>query len=101
MTTIELSANGQPSHDGRAQRDQLIVGMLQPGEEIWLVDEQYDSALLFWRFDLLRRGPHGTWMRQRYQYDAVASIVHFRGERPVPTNELTKLRRSGTRMVGG
>lgn len=101
MSTAEPSAQDAPSEADRAARDETIAAMLKPGEQAWVLDEQYDPVQSTWRIDLLRQGPQGNWLRRRYRYDTINGNVYFAGERPVPTSELVQLRRNGKRLLGG
>ncbi|MCU0492658.1 MAG: hypothetical protein MUD01_13785 [Chloroflexaceae bacterium] len=81
-----------------AVRDSAFASMFRSGEKVWLVHEARLPADEGWLLEFVRLGPQGRWMRQRYRYDAVAGVVHFRGETPVADEELPALRRNGRRV---
>ncbi len=90
--------NAETEATERAARDRTVATMFRPDETIWLVREELDPEGPVWRLDFLRRGAQGEWLYQRYSYDIPTRVVYFRGARPVATDELTRLRRHGTRF---
>lgn len=100
MSTVDPSAQETASERDRTARDERILAMLKPGEQIWLLEEHYDPEQETWRIDILRQESQGKWLRQRYRYDTINRNVYYAGSRPVPTSDLAQLRRNGKRMQG-
>jgi hypothetical protein len=71
---------------------------LRPGEQAWLANEAYDAHHTTWLLDIARRGQMGSWVRQRYRYDAQSETLYFMGERMISQAELAQARSSGTRF---
>jgi hypothetical protein len=72
--------------------------MFKAGERIWRVGEHYNEHEAVWRVDFVLQGPHATWMYHRYHYDTLTGVIYFMGARPVDDEELSRLRRAGTRV---
>lgn len=90
--------NAEMEATERAARNRTFATMFRPDETIWLVREELDPEGPVWRLDFLRQGKQGEWLYHRYSYDIPTRVVYFRGTRPVATDELTRLRRQGTRF---
>ncbi len=67
--------------------------VLRSSEQTWIVAESYDDYNTAWQIDLVRRGDHGRWVRQRYRFDAQSDTLHFRGEQQINASELAQARR--------
>jgi hypothetical protein len=100
MSTLDPSAPETASERDRTARDERMLAMLKPGEQIWLLEEYYDQEQDTWRIDILRQEPQGNWLRQRYRYDTINRNMYYAGSSSVSVGELTQLRRNGRRMQG-
>jgi hypothetical protein len=83
----------------RTERNHLLAKTFRPNELVWLVDEQYIEEGPTWRVTLVRQGPQGHWLRQRYRYDIPSKILLFAGEQPIADAELAAARSIGRLLV--
>jgi hypothetical protein len=79
-------------------RDAAIAKLFKPNELVWQIGHSYNSIELLWDVDVIRSGPQGRWMLQRYSYDTTSGVLHFRGERPLADDEFARLRGQGRRL---
>ncbi len=91
------NANGRTQID-TAARDATFRKMFRANEQVWLLDEQYDSVEAVWRVDLLRVSDQGQWLHQRYKYDMATGVVFFMGESPVAVEQVRVTRRAARRF---
>jgi hypothetical protein len=73
---------------------QHIALTVRGNEQVWIASELFDEHNTAWQIELLRRGSHGRWVRQRYRFDAQSDTLHFRGEQQISSTELEQARRT-------
>ncbi len=79
----------------RERRDRELSAILKEGETAWRVSETYDDIEKTWNVDIIRMGPQGLWMKQRYKYDVLTGVFYFFGQRPLDDEEFATLRKDG------
>jgi hypothetical protein len=94
MTDSSLVAE-DTNATSRRHRDAALAHTFRSGELVWLVNEQYVADGPTWRVTLVRQGPQGRWMRQRYRYDIPSQVLYFVGEQPITDAELSASRLAG------
>ncbi len=95
MNNGQVVAPDGNSPEAKTARDYALAVMFQPGELVWQLNEVYDSVANTWNVDVVRMGPYGRWMRQRYTYDVLRGVIYFFGERPLDDAELATIKREG------
>ncbi|HEU5088735.1 MAG TPA: hypothetical protein VFT99_14875 [Roseiflexaceae bacterium] len=100
QSTVEassLDSMNVPTRDEAHQAAlQQLRMVLRRRELVWIVSEKYDAHEIAWMIDVVRSGPMGRWVHQRYRYDAQPRTLHFRGERIIDDAELDAARQRGT-----
>jgi hypothetical protein len=93
----DLAALPVPTRDAAyTEARRQLAKSFRAQEQVWLVGQTFDEPHTSWQLDVVRRGPMGRWVLQRYRFDAQAETLYFSGERFIEGSELSSIRASGS-----